>query len=72
MTAGAVLVIAALLLFSHNRMEDYRAGKQAEETLRAVESAMDARGGTGETEATAAPDAAAPDAAATATNTPGA
>ena len=54
MTAGAVLVIAALLLFSHNRMEDYRAGKQAEETLRAVESAMDARGGTGETEVTAA------------------
>ena len=51
LTAGAVLVIAALLLFSHNRMEDYRAGKQAEETLRAVESAMDARGGTGETEA---------------------
>ncbi len=49
MTAGAVLVIAALLLFSHNRMEDYRAGKQAEETLRAVEAAMDARGGTGET-----------------------
>ena len=47
MTAGAVLVIAALLLFSHNRMEDYRAGKQAEETLRAVEAAMDARGGTG-------------------------
>ena len=72
MTAGAVLVIAALLLFSHNRMEDYRAGKQAEETLRAVEAAMDARGGTGETEATAAPDAAAPDAAATATNAPGA
>ena len=72
LTAGAVLVIAALLLFSHNRMEDYRAGKQAEETLRAVESAMDARGGTGETEATAAPDAAAPDAAATAANAPGA
>ena len=44
LTAGAVLVIAALLLFSHNRMEDYRAGKQAEETLRAVEAAMDARG----------------------------
>ena len=65
-------MIAALLLFSHNRMEDYRAGKQAEETIRAVESAMDARGGTGETEATAAPDAAAPDAAATATNAPGA
>lgn len=43
-------MIAALLLFSHNRIEDYRAGKQAEETLRAVESAMaerEASGGTG-------------------------
>ena len=71
MTAGAVLVIAALLLFSHNRMEDYRAGKQAEETLRAVEAAMDVRGADGETETTAAPDAAEP-AAATAANAPGA
>lgn len=71
MTAGAVLVIAALLLFSRNRMEDYRAGKQAEETLRAVEAAMDARGADGETETTAAPDAAEP-AAATAANAPGA
>ncbi|MGM9546902.1 MAG: sortase [Oscillospiraceae bacterium] len=64
-------MIAALLLFSRNRMEDYRAGKQAEETLRAVEAAMDARGGTGETETTPAPDAAEP-AAATAENAPGA
>ena len=71
MTAGAVLVIAALLLFSRNRMEDYRAGKQAEETLRAVEAAMDVRGADGETETTAAPDAAEP-AAAAAANAPGA
>ena len=51
MTAGAVLVIAALLLFSHNKLEDYRAGKQAEETLRAVEAAMaerEAEGGANE------------------------
>lgn len=64
-------MIAALLLFSRNRMEDYRAGKQAEETLRAVEAAMDARGADGETETTPAPDAAEP-AAATAANAPGA
>ena len=64
-------MIAALLLFSRNRMEDYRAGKQAEETLRAVEAAMDVRGADGETETTAAPDAAEP-AAATAANAPGA
>ena len=32
LTAGAVLVIAALLLFSHNRAEDRRAGESAEET----------------------------------------
>ena len=31
MTAGAVLVIAALLLFSRNRAEDRRAGESAEE-----------------------------------------
>ena len=49
MTAGAVLVIAALLLFSHNKLEDYRAGKQAEETLRAVEAAMAERETGGET-----------------------
>lgn len=49
MTAGAVLVIAALLLFSHNRAEDRRAGREAEETLRAVESAMAERESSGET-----------------------
>ena len=49
LTAGAVLVIAALLLFSHNKLEDYRAGKQAEETLRAVEAAMAERETSGET-----------------------
>lgn len=49
MTAGAVLVIAALLLFSHNRAEDRRAGREAEETLRAVESAMAEREASGET-----------------------
>lgn len=49
MTAGAVLVIAALLLFSHNKIEDYRAGKQAEETLRAVEATMAEREANGET-----------------------
>ena len=63
MTAGAVLVIAALLLFSHNKLEDYRAGKQAEETLRAVEAAMAERetsGETGANENAAPPSAAAP------------
>lgn len=63
MTAGAVLVIAALLLFSHNKLEDYRAGKQAEETLRAVEAAMAERetgGETGGSETAARPSAAAP------------
>lgn len=53
LTAGAVLVIAALLLFSHNKIEDYRAGKQAEETLRAVEAAMAEREANGETGGTA-------------------
>ena len=42
-------MIAALLLFSHNKIEDYRAGKQAEETLRAVEAAMAEREANGET-----------------------
>ena len=46
-------MIAALLLFSHNKIEDYRAGKQAEETLRAVESAMAEREANGETGGTA-------------------
>lgn len=63
LTAGAVLVIAALLLLSHNKLEDYRAGKQAEETLRAVEAAMAERetsGETGANENAARPSAAAP------------
>ena len=46
-------MIAALLLFSHNKIEDYRAGKQAEETLRAVEAAMAERETNGETGGTA-------------------
>lgn len=72
LTAGAVLVIAALLLFSHNRAEDRRAGESAEETLRLVEAAMAERGTNGETGTTPAPGAAGPDAAATAANAPGA
>lgn len=72
LTAGAVLVIAALLLFSHNRAEDRRAGESAEKTLRLVEAAMTGRGTNGETGTTPAPGAAGPDAAATAANAPGA
>ena len=72
LTAGAVLVIAALLLFSHNRAEDRRAGESAEETLRLVEAAMAERGTNGETGTTPAPGDSEPDAAATATNAPGA
>ena len=72
LTAGAVLVIAALLLFSHNRAEDRRAGESAEETLRLVETAMAERKTNGETGTTPAPGAAEPDAAATAANAPGA
>ena len=63
LTAGAVLVIAALLLFSHNRAEDRRAGESAEETLRLVEAAMAERETNGETGTTPAPGAAEPDAA---------
>ena len=48
LTAGAVLVIAALLLFSHNRAEDRRAGESAEETLRLVEAAMAGSGRNGD------------------------
>ena len=62
LTAGAVLVIAALLLFSHNRAEDRRAGESAEETLRLVEAAMAERETNGETGTTPAPGAAEPDA----------
>ena len=54
LTAGAVLVIAALLLFSRNRAEDRRAGESAEETLRLVEAAMAERGTNGETGTTPA------------------
>ena len=72
LTAGAVLVIAALLLFSHNRAEDRRAGESAEETLRLVEAAMAERGTNVETGMTPAPVAAEPAAAATAANAPGA
>ena len=55
LTAGAVLVIAALLLFSRNRAEDRRAGESAEETLRLVEAAMAERETNGETGTTPAP-----------------
>lgn len=72
LTAGAVLVIAALLLFSHNRAEDRRAGESAEETLRLVEAAMAERETNGETGTTPAPGDGEPDAAATAANAPGA
>ena len=71
LTAGAVLVIAALLLFSHNRAEDKRAGESAEETLRLVEAAMAEREANGETGTTPAPDADT-SAAPAATNAPGA
>ena len=56
LTAGVVLVIAALLLFSHNRIEDKKAGENAEETLRLLEDAMTERETKGETGATPAPD----------------
>lgn len=71
LTAGAVLVIAALLLFYHNRAEDRRAGESAEETLRLVEAAMAERETNGETGTTPAPGAAEPNATATAANAPG-
>ena len=66
LTAGAVLVIAALLLFSHNRAEDRRAGESAEETLRLVETAMAERETNGETGTTPAPGASASPGTATA------
>lgn len=37
---GAVLILAALLLFLHNRSEDRRAGQEAESLLEDVRSAM--------------------------------
>lgn len=64
-------MIAALLLFSHNRAEDKRAGESAEETLRLVEAAMAEREASGETGTTPAPDADT-SAAPAATNAPGA
>ena len=39
-TLGAVLILAALLLFLHNRDEDRRAGQEAESLLEDVRSAM--------------------------------
>lgn len=72
LTAGAVLVVAALLLFSHNRAEDRRAGESAEETLRLVEAAMAEREASGETGTTPAPDADTSADSNAATNAPGA
>ena len=37
---GAVLILAALLLFLHNRSEDRRAGQEAESLLEDARSAM--------------------------------
>lgn len=37
---GAVLILAALLLFLHNRSEDHRAGQEAESLLEDARSAM--------------------------------
>ena len=56
MTAGVVLVLAALLLFSHNRIEDKKAGENAEKTLQQLEDAMTEREAKDETDATPAPD----------------
>ena len=56
MTAGVVLVLAALLLFFHNRIEDKKAGENAEKTLQQLEDAMTEREAKDETDATPAPD----------------
>ena len=56
MTAGVVLVIAALLLFFHNRIEDKNAGENAEKTLQQLEDAMAEREAKGEPDATPTPD----------------
>lgn len=40
LTAGAVLILSALLLFIHNRREDARAGQEAESLLAGVEAAI--------------------------------
>jgi len=56
LTAGVVLVFAALLLFFHNRIEDKKAGENAEKTLQQLEDAMTEREAKDETDATPAPD----------------
>ena len=56
MTAGVVLVIAALLLFFHNRIEDKNAGENAGKTLQQLEDAMAEREAMGEPDATPTPD----------------
>ena len=56
LTAGVVLVLAALLLFSHNRIEDKKAGENAKKTLQQLEDAMTEREAKDETDATPAPD----------------
>ena len=40
LTVGAVLILSALLLLFHNRCEDARAGRQAEDALASVEAAI--------------------------------
>ena len=56
MTAGVVLVFAALLLFFHNRIEDKKAGENAEKTLQQLEDAITEREAKDETDTTRAPD----------------
>ena len=55
LTAGVVLVFAALLLFFHNRIEDKKAGENAEKTLQQLEDAMTEREAKDETDAAPAP-----------------
>ena len=56
LTAGVVLVFAALLLFFHNRIEDKTAGENAEKTLQQLEDAITEREAKDETDTTRAPD----------------
>ena len=56
LTAGVVLVFAALLLFFHNRIEDKKAGENAEKTLQQLEDAITEREAKDETDTTRAPD----------------
>ena len=42
-TAGAVLILSALLLFFHNRQEDVQAGQEAESLLENVEAVIEAK-----------------------------